>query len=98
MSKFLLNFLVQISKALTYSKIQFLSEKKSSLTFGPSGQAGRASPPDLLGRAANQAEPAHQAEFPPFSFLPEHAGSAAASSLAAPLPCHGATAMNAPPP
>jgi hypothetical protein len=36
-SKFLLNLLVQISKALIYSKIQFLSEKKFSSTFGPIG-------------------------------------------------------------
>jgi hypothetical protein len=61
MSKFLLNQLLQISKALVNLKIQFLSEKKSSSTFGPigpvaepahpapSGQAGRASPP---GRAS----------------------------------------------
>jgi hypothetical protein len=34
-SKFLLNLLVQISKALLYSKIQFLLEKKFSSTFGP---------------------------------------------------------------
>jgi hypothetical protein len=39
MSKFLLNLLVQISKALVYSKIQFLFEKESSSDFGPSGLA-----------------------------------------------------------
>jgi hypothetical protein len=85
MSKFLLNLLLQISKALGNSKIQFLSEKKSSSTFGPigpvaepahpapSGPAGRASPPDQVS---------------PFSFLPQCTGSAAASSRAAapPLP------------
>jgi hypothetical protein len=39
MSKFLLNLLVQISKALVYSKIQFLFEKEFSSDFGPSGPA-----------------------------------------------------------
>jgi hypothetical protein len=39
MSKFLLNLLVQISKALIYSKIQFLFEKKFSSDFSPSGLA-----------------------------------------------------------
>jgi hypothetical protein len=38
MSKFLLNLLVQISKALVYSKIQFLFEKELSSDFGPSSQ------------------------------------------------------------
>jgi hypothetical protein len=36
MSKFLLNLLVQISKALIYSKIKFYSEKNFSVAFGPS--------------------------------------------------------------
>jgi hypothetical protein len=35
MSKFLLNLLVQISKALVYSKIKFYSEKHFPVTFGP---------------------------------------------------------------
>jgi hypothetical protein len=35
MSKFLLNLLVQISKALVYSKIKFYSKKNSPVTFGP---------------------------------------------------------------
>jgi hypothetical protein len=39
MSKFLLNLLVQISKALVYSKIQFLFEKEFSSDFGPPGPA-----------------------------------------------------------
>jgi hypothetical protein len=39
MSKFLLNHFVQISKALVYSKIQFLFKKELSLDFGPSGPA-----------------------------------------------------------
>jgi hypothetical protein len=39
MSKFLLNLLGQISKALLYSKIKFLFEKEFSFTFGPIGPA-----------------------------------------------------------
>jgi hypothetical protein len=39
MSKFLLNLLVQISKALVYSKIQFLFRKEFSSDFVPSGPA-----------------------------------------------------------
>jgi hypothetical protein len=35
MSKFLLNRLVQISKALVYLKIKFYLEKNFSVTFGP---------------------------------------------------------------
>jgi hypothetical protein len=35
MSKFLLNLLLQISKALVNSKIQFLTQKFYFLTFGP---------------------------------------------------------------
>jgi hypothetical protein len=39
MSKFLLNLLLQISKALVYSKINFLFGKEFSFTFGPIGPA-----------------------------------------------------------
>jgi hypothetical protein len=39
MSKFLLNLLVKISKALVYSKIQFLFENEFSSDFSPSGPA-----------------------------------------------------------
>jgi hypothetical protein len=39
MSKFLQNLLVQISKALVYSKIHFLFEKNFSSYFSPSGPA-----------------------------------------------------------
>jgi hypothetical protein len=35
MSKFLLNLLLQISKALVYSKIKLLFRKEFFLTFGP---------------------------------------------------------------
>jgi hypothetical protein len=47
MSKFLLNLLVQISKALVYSKIQFLFKKELSSDFGPA--------PPVLARFAPQA-------------------------------------------
>jgi hypothetical protein len=50
MSKFLLNLLVQISKALVYSKIQFLFRKEFSSDFGPPGPAS-----PVLGRFAPQA-------------------------------------------
>jgi hypothetical protein len=50
MSKFLLNLLLQISKALVNSKIQFLIQKSFFLDFGPENLAacsasGLASPP-----------------------------------------------------
>jgi hypothetical protein len=50
MSKFLLNHLLQISKALVNSKIQFLIQKSFFLAFGPANLAARsasgpASPP-----------------------------------------------------
>jgi hypothetical protein len=53
MSKFLLNLLLQISKALVNSKIQFLIQKFFFLTFGPADLAahsafGPASPLALL--------------------------------------------------
>jgi hypothetical protein len=49
MSKFLLNLHVQISKALVYSKIQFLFEKEFSSDFSPSSPA-----PPTLARYAPQ--------------------------------------------
>jgi hypothetical protein len=39
MSKFHLNLLLQISKALVYSKIKFLFGKEFSFTFSPIGPA-----------------------------------------------------------
>jgi hypothetical protein len=39
MSKFILNLLLQISKALVYSKIKFYSEKNFSFTLNPIGPA-----------------------------------------------------------
>jgi hypothetical protein len=44
MSKFLINLLVQISKALVYSKIKFYSEKNFSVAFGPSGLSAQPRP------------------------------------------------------
>jgi hypothetical protein len=44
MSKFLLNLLVQIFKALVYSKIKFYSEKNFPVTFGPSGLSAQPRP------------------------------------------------------
>jgi hypothetical protein len=65
MSKFLLNLLVQISKALVYSKIKFYSEKNFPVTFGSSGLSaqslfftGRFSLPFPLGLGL-PAGPAH---------------------------------------
>jgi hypothetical protein len=50
MSKFLLNLLLQISKAMVNSKIQFLFEKNFSSEFGPPGPAS-----PVLARSAPQA-------------------------------------------
>jgi hypothetical protein len=50
MSKFLLNLLLQIFKALVNSKIQFLFEKNFSSEFGPPGPAS-----PVLARSAPQA-------------------------------------------
>jgi hypothetical protein len=44
MSKFQLNLLVQISKALVNSKIKFYSKKNFSITFGPSGLSAQPRP------------------------------------------------------
>jgi hypothetical protein len=49
MSKFLLNLLLQISKALVNLKIQFLFEKNFSSEFGPPGPAS-----PVLARSAPQ--------------------------------------------
>jgi hypothetical protein len=81
MSKFLLNLLVQISKSLAYSKIQFFIRKEILFNFRPNRPSGQpAHPafrprvarepkpvhPAFWPRAARQAEPAHQAHsFPP---------------------------------
>jgi hypothetical protein len=62
MSKFLLNLLVQISKALVYSKIQFLFGKEFSSDFGPSGPAS-----PMLARFAPQAAVSMLSPFSPSS-------------------------------
>jgi hypothetical protein len=57
MSKFLLNQLLQISKALVNSKIQFLFEKNFSSEFSPLGPAGLPTPPALACRPAQAVQP-----------------------------------------
>jgi hypothetical protein len=71
MSKFLLNLLLQISKSLVNSKIQFLFEKNFSTEFSPLGPAGLPTPPALSYRPAQavqplpgQTRPAHLASQP----------------------------------
>jgi hypothetical protein len=63
MSKFLLNLCVQISKALVYSKIQFLFEKEFSSYFGQSSPA-----PLALAHFAPQAVGSPLSPFGPSSF------------------------------
>jgi hypothetical protein len=63
MSKFLVNLLVQISKELVYSKIQFLFEKEFSSDFSPSGLA-----PPALARFAQQTTGSTLSPFDPSSF------------------------------
>jgi hypothetical protein len=63
MSKFLLNLLLQISKALVYSKIQFLFKKDFSSDFGPSSLA-----PPALAHFAPQAAGSPLCPFGPSSF------------------------------
>jgi hypothetical protein len=63
MSKFFLNILVQIYKALVYSKIQFLFKKEFSSDFGPSGPA-----PPVLAHFTLQAAGSPFSPFGPSSF------------------------------
>jgi hypothetical protein len=58
MSKFLLNLLVQISKALVNSKTQFLIQKFFFLTFGPADPAAHSAfgPASPLASLPPQAE------------------------------------------
>jgi hypothetical protein len=60
MSKFLLNLLLQISKALVNSKIQFLIQKFFFLTFGPANHAAHSAfcPASPLASLPPQAETA----------------------------------------
>jgi hypothetical protein len=64
MSKFLLNFIVQISKALAYSKIQFFIRKEILFNFRPNRPSGQPAHPAFRPRAAREAEPAHSAFWP----------------------------------
>jgi hypothetical protein len=50
MTKFLLNLLLQISKAYVYSKIQFLFEKNFSSEFGPASPVLARSAPHAAAR------------------------------------------------
>jgi hypothetical protein len=61
MSKFLLNLLLQISKALVNSKIHFLIQKSFFLAFGPANLAARSA----SGLASPPAAPSPQAEIVP---------------------------------
>jgi hypothetical protein len=58
MSKFLLNLLLQISKALVNSKIQFLIQKSFFLAFGPANLAARSAcgPASPLAASSPQAK------------------------------------------
>jgi hypothetical protein len=61
MSKFLLNLLLQISKALVNSKIQFLIQKLFFLAFSPANLEARSA----SGPASPPATPSPQAEIVP---------------------------------
>jgi hypothetical protein len=61
MSKFLLNLLLQISKALVNSKIQFLIQKSFFLAFGPANLPARSA----YGLASPSAAPSPQDETVP---------------------------------
>jgi hypothetical protein len=63
MSKFLLNLLLHISKALVNSKIQFLIQKSFFLAFGPANLVARSA----SGLASPPAAPSPQAETVPAS-------------------------------
>jgi hypothetical protein len=59
MSKFLLNLLVQISKALVNSKFQFLIQKFLFFAFGPADHAAHSA----LAQPVSLASPLSRAEF-----------------------------------
>jgi hypothetical protein len=82
MSKFLLNLLVQFSKALVYSKIKFYSENNFPVTSGPSGLFGPATAHSLFFQPANFPSP------PPLGL----------GLLAGPTHPHGPTGHLLPPP
>jgi hypothetical protein len=81
MSKFLLNLLVQISKALVYSKIKFYSKKNFSVAFGQQRPIffsfPPASPPSPLGLGLSASPsrplgPADRAPVVPYRIAASH--------------------------
>jgi hypothetical protein len=104
MSKFLLNLLVQISKALVYSKIKFYSEKNFPYHFQPIRPfgpvflffTGRFSLPFPLGLGL-PAGPAHP-HGPPATFLLPPAPKLSAHGAAAGRPRAASTVTPTPPP
>jgi hypothetical protein len=89
-SKFLLNLLVQISKSLIYSKIQFLSEKNFSSTFSSSGHFG----PERPSRPSRPTRP--RPPLLPPSPSRRHRRLLLSRRRAAPIPRHGKTPTDAP--
>jgi hypothetical protein len=101
MSKFLLNLLLQMSKALVYSKIKFYSEKNFSFTFGPSGLSAQPRPifflfnlpffsPLGLGLSAGPSRPlglADRASVAPCWIAASHKGKHLTSRRLHPSPC-----------
>jgi hypothetical protein len=84
MQKFLLNLFVQISKALVYSKIQFLYGKEFSFNFRP--KRPNIHPTAFWPRAIQQAKLAHQATPPSIPPSLTRVGGSAASSSCATMP------------
>jgi hypothetical protein len=82
-SKFLPNLLLQISKGLVYSKIQFLFEKEFSFNIRPKRPNSH---PAFWPRVAQQAELAHHAAPPSLPPSLTRAGGSAASSSCAAAP------------
>jgi hypothetical protein len=95
MSKFLLNLLVQISKALVYSKIKFYSEKNFPRHFQPIRPFG----PVILffywASAFRPAQPTHTAQ--PATFLLPPAPKPSAHGAAASRPRAASTVAPTPP-
>jgi hypothetical protein len=107
MSKFLLNLLLQISKALVYSKIKFYSKENFSVTFSPAAahflffSFQPAVPPSPLGLGHSAARSAQLAtrRWRPARLPPPSRGDASSptchpSPLAPPELGHAATASH----
>jgi hypothetical protein len=92
MSKVLLNLLLQISKALVYSKIKFYSEKNFPVNFGPAAahffffSTSHSPPPPHWASASQLAQPTLTAQPATFFFLPHRsqARTAPPAGLASP--------------